>query len=55
MDVKQLHGLAKQFPEASKQAAEGFEERLAQRKEQFRKEAEKQRPKGDFYNRRYDI
>lgn len=55
MDVKRLVELSKSNPEASKKAAEGFEERLRQREEQFFKESKKLQISSERINRMYDI
>jgi len=39
MDIEQLYQLSLKHPEASKRAAEGFEERLAKHEKEFQKES----------------
>ena len=55
MDIDKLYKLSLKHPEASKRAAEGFEERLKKREEEFRKEFKKIDRKGNFWYRHYDI
>jgi hypothetical protein len=55
VNINKLYELAIKHPEASKRAAEGFEERLLKREKEFAEEAKKMKPKGDFWYRQYDI
>lgn len=55
MDIDKLYELSRKYPEASKRAAEGFEERLKKREKEFKKESESLKPRDGFYERRYDI
>lgn len=55
MDVKKLVELSKRNSEASKQAAEGFAQRLQEREKAFAEESRKLTPSDGFYARSYNL
>lgn len=55
MDIDKLYELSRKYPEASKRAADGFDERLKRREKEFKKESELLKPGEGFYERRYDV